>query len=157
MKKILGVMLFSVFCLKGWAQSRVSDEQAILAFLSYIASKEWAPFGQHTMEYFDTVTDKYLIFYKNDTTNLRFRKHYLLTEIKRLSKQIQHVNKKNLQIVPYDKAPDSLQIVKLSASYRERSYVAFDRAGSFKRYFLMEGGKIDAFVLWGKTAFAKLN
>lgn len=157
MKKIIGIVLLSTLSLKGVGQNRDSDEKAILDFLSYVAGNNWASFGQQTMKCFDTLTDRHLIFYKHDTTNLKFRTHYLLVEIKRLSRQIRQVRKDNLRIVPYDSAPDSMRIVRLSASYRERSYIAYDRTGVFRRYFLMENGKVDAFVLWGKTAFAKLN
>lgn len=158
MKKILclAIILFSGWVSNVQGQPRNSDEKVILEFLTYIAGKDWSKRSGETMKYFDTVTDKHLIFYKNDTTNRQFRINYLLGEIQRLSKQIQQIRKSDLRIVPYDKAPDSLQIIKLSPSYRERSYVAFNNKG-FKRYFLMEEGKIDAFVLWGKTAFAKLN
>ena len=151
------IFILLVVTMKGWTQSQNSEKKIILEFLTYVASKDWIPSGSQTTKYFDTLTNKYLIFYKNDTTNIGLRTIYLLNELKRLGKQIRQVNKANLQIVPYDEAPDSLQIMRLSPAFRERSYIAFDRTGSFRRYLLMEGGKIDAFVLWGKTAFAKLN
>ncbi|WP_343703748.1 hypothetical protein [Chitinophaga sp.] len=157
MKKILFTILVSVLYLQVRGQSPANDEKTIMEFLSYVATKNWSLFDRHTMHFFDTLTDRHLIFYKNDTTNLKFRRQYVLAELKRLNKQLHQVKKKDLQIVPYNDAPDSLQIMQLSPSYRDRSYIAFDRTGSFRRYFLMEEGKIDAFVLWGKTAFAKLN
>lgn len=157
MNKVLFVGLLLFLYQNGSAQSPEKDKKVIYEFLTYVASKDWIHFGKQTKKHFDTLTDKHLTFYKDDTTNIKFRKQFLLNELRRLSNQIRQVNREKLQIVSYDEAPDSMQIMMLGTSYRERSYVAYDRSGSFRRYFLMEGGKIDAFVLWGKTAFAKLN
>lgn len=150
-------VLISCLSVRGQDKPVKGDEKVIFDFLSYVACKDWSKPTPKTSSYLDTLIERHLIFDMNDTINRNKRIIFLLEELQRLSKQVRLVKQTNLMILPYDEAPDSLQIIKLPPSYMDRSFVVIDRNNSFRRYILLQNGKVEAFVLWGKTAFAKLN
>lgn len=155
MKKMYPVLIISILtCFNYGAYSQLKEtkqQQLVLGFLKSIQTPNWS---------FDSLSNKYILFRSDESPKFSKaeRRVIISLALTYLSMELQMVDFKELIIKPYSDADSSLQRMFLDPETKKNSIVAYTRDMNFKRYFLIENGKIISFVTFqqGKV-FMLLN
>lgn len=143
MKAIYTIIFIFFASCQGRAQDKSTNERLIHEFLFYVNSPVCD---------IDTIDMKFLVSYPVDTSNgsKERRQKFLKLMVVGLKNHLENVNLNTLKVMPYNYAPDSLQILMLREEYSSRSYVVTD-SKAFTRYFLIKNNHIQAFDLFQKA------
>ena len=155
MKNIYLILLISILVFFNYgAYSQLKEtkqQQLVLGFLKSIQTPNWS---------FDTLSNKYILFRSDESPKFSKteRKVIISLALTYLSMELQTVDFNELIIKPYLDADSSLQRMFLDPETKKNSIVAYTKDKNFKRYFLVENGKIISFVTFqqGKV-FMLLN
>lgn len=155
MKKIYFILIIVVLTfLNGCAYSQINEtkqQQLVKNFLKSILVPNWS---------FDTLSSKYILFRSDESPKFSKteRKVIISFALTYLSMELQTVKFDELIIKPYLEADSSLQRMFISEETKKNAVVAYSKDKQFKRYFLIEDGKIISFVTFqqGKV-FMLLN
>lgn len=155
MKKIFFILIINLlgfFNCYVYSQGRETKEQQLVwGFLKSIQKPSWS---------FDTLSSKYILFRSEESPKFSKteRRVIISLALTYLSMELQTINFNELIIKPYLEADSSLQRMFLDPETKKNSIVAYTKDKNFKRYFLVEGGKIISFVTFqqGKV-FMLLN
>ncbi len=142
--KIFQILIIALFvAVKSDAQTYSSDEKLIREFLTYVKSSSWS---------IDTMDTKFIVGYPVDSAigSKELRQKWLNTLVGFLQNHLKRADWDAVKVVPYDQAPDSLQILMLREEYSSRSYVVTD-SKAFTRYILIKNNHIQAFDLFQKA------
>lgn len=128
-----------------------NNEKLVRSFLKTIQTPNWN---------FDTLSNKYILFRNEESPRFSKteRRAAISLALTHLSMELNTVKFDELIIKPYLEADSSLQNMFLDEEAKKRSIVAYSKDKQFKRYFLLEAGKIVSFVTFqqGKV-FMRLN
>lgn len=155
MKKIYFILIITFltfFNCSVYAQTNETKQQQLVwGFLKSIQKPNWS---------FDTLSNKYILFRSDESPKFTKteRKVIISFALTYLSLELQTINFDELIIKPYLEADPSLQRMFLDQETKRNSVVAYSKDKQFKRYFLVEEGKIISFVTFqqGKV-FMLLN
>lgn len=154
LKSLFAFVCLHVFFISAYGQSELGkDEGTIKQFLSYIKKDGWS---------IDTIITKYVLFHKEESpvASRAERKRYLFLAVSELSSELKlnHVDVDDLSITSYLRVDSILRTMQLSDDFAENVFVAHTKDKRYRRYFLMKGDKIGAFVVYRKNkAFVLLN
>ncbi|MRG46960.1 hypothetical protein GFS24_17695 [Chitinophaga sp. SYP-B3965] len=147
---IIALPIFSI----NTAYSQVEEnrnEKLVRGFLKSIQTPNWN---------FDTLSNRYILFRSDESPQFSKteRKVIISFALTYLSMELNTVKFDELIIRPYLKADSSLQKMFLDEETKRKSVIAYSKDKLFKRYFLLEDGKIISFVTFqqGKV-FMLLN